>query len=169
MQSNKWPYKFWFKTQAKHTTNKSPYPTGKKGHKESKHFPSYWMQVRGERDGVPVSWFSSKERSCKLTNRPNSAGMGPGGYKTQSKHIKNKAYYPTGTKGHEESNPIPSYWMQVRERGMDGIPVSWFSDKFSLCKFAKLPNSAGMRPGVYKPSQNIQHISHTIRLDVCGT
>jgi hypothetical protein len=28
--------------------------------------------------------------------------MGPGVYKTQSKHTKNKSPYPTGMKGHEE-------------------------------------------------------------------
>ncbi len=39
---------------------------------------SYWMQVREERDGKPVSLFSFKRSSCELTIRPNSAGMGPG-------------------------------------------------------------------------------------------
>ncbi len=34
-------------------------------------------------------WYISSD--CKLTNRPNSAGMGPGVYKTQSKHTKNKS------------------------------------------------------------------------------
>ncbi len=49
-----------YKTQSKHTKNKSAYPTGMKGHKESKPITSYWMQVRGKRNGVPVS--SGNER-----------------------------------------------------------------------------------------------------------
>ena len=35
--------------------------------------------------------------SLNWTNWPNSAGMGPGVYKTQSKHTKTKSPYPTGT------------------------------------------------------------------------
>jgi hypothetical protein len=111
--------------------------------------PSYWRQVRGKKDGVPVSWFRCNSSRSNFANWPNSAGMGPGVYKTQSKHTKNKSRYPTGTKGHKESKPIPSYWMQVREK-KNGVPVSSLSDKSSCFKFDNWPNSAGMGPGVYK-------------------
>jgi hypothetical protein len=107
------------------------------------------MQVRGKRDGVPVSLFWDRAIRCKFANWPNSAGMGPGVYKTQSKHTKNKSAYPTGTILHKESKPIPSYWRQVRG-GRDGVPVSWLEDKSSCCKFSNWPNSAGMVPGLYK-------------------
>jgi hypothetical protein len=142
-----------YKTQSKYTKSKSPYPTGMKGHEESKPFRSYWMQVRGKRDGVPVSWFWCNQRCVKLTNRPNSAGMGPGVYKTQSIHTKTKSPYPTGMNGHKESKHVPSYWIQVKGK-KDRLPVSWFPNKISPCKFANWPNSAGMGPGVYKTQSN---------------
>jgi hypothetical protein len=107
------------------------------------------MQVRGKRDGVPVSLFTDKSICCKFANWPNSAGMGPGVYKTQSKHTKNKSAYPTGMKGHKESKPIPAYWMQVK--GKKGwLPVSWLLSNCRTCKFANWPNSAGIGPGEYK-------------------
>ncbi len=57
----------------------------------------YWRQVRGKRDGVPVNWFWFNRSSCKFANWPNSAGMGPEVYKTQSKHTKIESRYRTGT------------------------------------------------------------------------
>jgi len=45
---------------------------------------------------------SFNQSSCNFANWPNSAGMGPGVYKTQSKHTKTKSRYRTGTKGHKE-------------------------------------------------------------------
>ncbi len=141
------PYWLGYTTQSSHTKNKSPYPTDMKGRKESKPFRAFWMQARGQRDWVPVSWFCCKWGRVKSTNRPNSAGMGPGVYKTQSNHTKTKSFYPTGAKGHKESKPIPSYWMQVRGKS-DEVPVSWFLDKYSSFRFANWPNSAGMGPGV---------------------
>jgi hypothetical protein len=77
-------------------------------HWERKPMPWYYRQVRAKKDGVPVSWFSFKCSTFKFANRPNSAGMGPGVYKTQSKHTKNKSRYRSGAKGHKESKPIPS-------------------------------------------------------------
>jgi hypothetical protein len=151
------------KTQSKHATNKSPYPTGTKGHKECKSVPSYWMQVRGKRDVVPVSWLTAKLSRCKIANWPNSAGMGPEGYKTQSKHTTNKSPYPTGTKWHKECKYTPSYWMQIRGK-RDGVPVSWFSCKKRCCKLTNRPNSAGMGPGVYKTQSKHAKKSHPIRL-----
>jgi hypothetical protein len=67
------------------------------------------MQVRGKRDGVPVSLFSNRLRYVKFANWPNSAGVRPGIYKAQSKHTNNKSPYPTGTKEHKESKPIASH------------------------------------------------------------
>ena len=64
---------------------------------ERKPMPSYWSQVRGERNGVPVSMFLYKLSTRKPANWPNSAGMGPGAYKTQSKHTKIKSRHRTGT------------------------------------------------------------------------
>ncbi len=55
------------------------------------------MQARGKRYGVPASLLPNKFRTIKFANWPNSAGMGPGVYKTQSKHTQNKSHYPTGT------------------------------------------------------------------------
>ncbi len=52
---------------------------------------------QGGEDGVPVSWFWDKLRYCKFANWPNSAGMGPEEYKTQSKHTKIKSRHRTGT------------------------------------------------------------------------
>jgi hypothetical protein len=40
---------------------------------------------KGKRDRVPVSWFTHKSSFSKFFNWLNSAGMGPGVYKTQSK------------------------------------------------------------------------------------
>ncbi len=139
-----------YKTQSKHTKNKSLYSTGAKRHKECKHTPSYWMHVRDKRDGGPVSWFSCKKKLCNLTNRPNSAGMGPGAYKTRSKHTTNKSPYPTGRKWHMENKSLPSYWTHVQREKKDGVPVSWLSCKCSASKFVNWPNAAGMGPGGYK-------------------
>jgi hypothetical protein len=86
-----------YKTQSKYTKSKSPYPAGAKGHKECKHIPSYRMQAGGNRDGVPVSWLSFKTSFHNSANWPNTAGMEPGVFKTQSKRTKNKSPYPTGT------------------------------------------------------------------------
>jgi hypothetical protein len=106
------------------------------------------MQVRGKRDEIPVSLFPCKSSSCKFANRPNSAGMGPGAYKTHSKHTTtNKSPYPTGTKGHKESKPIPSHRMQVRGK-RDGVPVSPLFHKSSFFKLTNRPNSGGMGPGI---------------------
>jgi hypothetical protein len=78
------------------------------------------MQVKGKKRWLPVSLLLYKTSCCKFANWPNSAGMGPGVYKTQSKHTKNKSRYPTGMNGHKESKPFRSYWMQVRgEERMD--------------------------------------------------
>jgi hypothetical protein len=142
-----------YKTQSNHTKNKSRYRTGMKGHKKSMPTPSYLMQVRGKRDGKPVSWLRDKSRYVKFANWPNSAGMGPGVHKTKSIHTKAKSPYPTGAKGHKESKPIPSYWIQVKGK-KDRVPVSWFPDKSSVGKFANWPNSAGMGPRVYKTQSN---------------
>jgi hypothetical protein len=110
------PHRLLYKTQSKYTKTKSRYRTGAKVHMESKPIPSYWRQIRGKKDGVPVSWFAAKYSCCKFANLPNSAGMGPGVYKTQSKHTKTKSRYRTGMKRHKESKPFCSYWMQVRKR-----------------------------------------------------
>ena len=64
---------------------------------ERKPMPSYWRQVRGKKDGVPVSWLSDIFSSFKFANWPNSAGIGPWVYKTQSKYTKIKSRYRTGT------------------------------------------------------------------------
>ncbi len=57
--------------------------------------PSYCRQVNGKRDGVPVSLLSLRCSVSKFANWPNSAGMGPGAYKTQSKHTKIKSRHRT--------------------------------------------------------------------------
>ncbi len=127
------------------------------------------MQVRGMKDKVPVSSLADKSSSSKFANWPNSAGMGPEVYKTQSIHTKNKSRDRTGTKGHVECKPIPLYRMQLRGK-RDGVPVSLFVNKFSFankcscCKFVNWPNSAGMGPGVYKTQQKHTKTSHTIVL-----
>ena len=97
------------------------------------------MHVRGKRDGVPVSWLLFKYSCRNFANWPNSAGMGPGVYKTQSKHTKNKSPYPTGT-----------IWLRNASRKRDGVPVSWLLFNHSFSNFANWPNSAGIGPGVYK-------------------
>jgi hypothetical protein len=63
----------------------------------------------GKRDEVPVSWLFSKSILVKFANWPNSAGMGPGAYKNESKHTKTKSHYPTGMNGYKESKPFLSY------------------------------------------------------------
>jgi hypothetical protein len=45
---------------------------------------------------------------------------------------------------------------------MEEIPVSLFSDKFSFFKFANMPNSAGMGPGIYKTQS--KHTTNTVTL-----
>jgi hypothetical protein len=85
-----------YKIQSKHPKIKLLHRTGTKRHKESKPIPSYSTQVRGEMGEVPVSWFTYNISCCKFANLPNSAGTGPGGYKTQSIHTKNKSPYPNG-------------------------------------------------------------------------
>jgi hypothetical protein len=98
-----------YKTQSKHTKNKSPYPTGAKRHKESSLF-LHTKCKSGERGkGVPVSSLYRKSINVKFANWPNSAGMVPGVYKSQSIYTKNKSPYPTGMLGHKESKPFPSY------------------------------------------------------------
>jgi hypothetical protein len=64
---------------------------------------------QGEEDEVPVSWLTDKSIQIKFANWPNSAGIPPGEYKTQSKHTKTKSHHRTGAKGHKDSKPIPSY------------------------------------------------------------
>ncbi len=111
--------------------------------------PLYWWQVRGKRDGVPVSWLWSKRKSFKLTNRPNSAGMGPGGYKTQSNHTKTKSRFRTGTIWLRNA----SLCLNIEGKSVgkrDGVPVSWLLYNSSSVNCAIWPNSAGMGPGVYK-------------------
>jgi hypothetical protein len=91
------------KTQSKHMTNKSPYPT------------QYWTQVKGRRGKrVPVSLLKLNCRTVKLANWPNWIGMGPGVYKIQSKHTTNESHYPTGAIGHTQGKSLPQYWTQVR-------------------------------------------------------
>jgi hypothetical protein len=91
----------------KHVKYKS-HPTGTIGHMQGKSPTSYTTQVKGRRgERAPVSWLLSNRSCSNFANWPNSAGMGPVVYKTQSKHTINKSPYPTGTKGHEKSKPIP--------------------------------------------------------------
>ena len=108
------------------------------------------MQVGGQEErGLPVSSLSCRRSSVKLFNWPNSAGMGPGVYKTQSKHTKTKSFYRTGT----ISLGNASLCLNIKGKSggkRDGVPVSWLSCKYSTVKFANWPNSAGMGPGVYK-------------------
>ena len=52
---------------------------------------------QGKRDEVPVSLLENILSHVRFANWPNSAGMGPREYKTQSKHTKNKSRYRTGT------------------------------------------------------------------------
>ena len=83
-----------------------------------------------------------------FANWPNSAGMGPGVYKTQSKHTKNKSSYRTGTiLLRNVSLCLNIEGKSVGKR--DGVPVSWFPFEKRCVKFANWPNSAGMWPGVY--------------------
>jgi hypothetical protein len=62
-----------------------------------------------EEDGVPVNLLLLKFSTFNSANWPNSAGMGPGIYKTQSKHTKIKSRHRTGMKGHKDSKPFRSY------------------------------------------------------------
>ena len=52
---------------------------------------------QGKKRRVPVSWLIPKSSRSNFANWPNSAGMGPGVYKTQSKHTKIKSRHRTGT------------------------------------------------------------------------
>jgi hypothetical protein len=151
-----------YKTQSKHTKKSHAIVLVRKGIRNAT-YSFILNSSQGKNDRVPVTWLWFNNSDSKFTNWPNSAGMGPGVYKTQSKHTKNKSSYPTGTKGHEESKPFPSYWMHVRGK-RDGIPVSWFTDKSSPFKFANWPNSAGMGPGVYKTQSKHTKTSHPVRL-----
>jgi hypothetical protein len=108
------------------------------------------MQVGGKRDGVPVSWFSPKKRYFKFANWPNSSGMGPGVKKNQSDHTANWSPYPTARKGHMERKSLPSNRTHVKREKRCGVPVSLLIFNHSSRKFANLPNSVGIGPGVYK-------------------
>ena len=103
-----------YKTKSNHTKNKLPYSTW--------YDRAYARQVsdficdtsHGKRDRVPVSLLEPKSSVSNFSKWSNSAGMRPGEYKTQSKHTTSKSTYPTGTKGREECQPIPSCRIQVR-------------------------------------------------------
>ncbi len=152
-----------FKTQSKHTKTKSRYRTGMKEHKESKPFRSYWMKVEENKEWLPVSWLLLKFKWFKFANWTNLAGMGPGVYKTQSKHTKNKSPYPTGMKGHKESKPFGSYWMQVKGKRIDYWKVGCYITTAALI-LPIGPIQPEWNLGYTKPSQNIQKTRHTIRL-----
>jgi hypothetical protein len=83
------------------------------------------MQVRGKRDGVPVSLLPHRISCFKFANWPNSAGMEPGVDKTHSNHTPNKSHYPT--------DRIGQTIKQHKSRGKreDRVPVITLSDKFS--------------------------------------
>jgi hypothetical protein len=120
---------------------------------------------REKKGGVPVRWLICKYSSSKCANWPNSAGMRPGGYKTQSNHTKTSHPILTvslSTFLRAECKFLSSYWAQVKGEREDGVPVSWFSCKCRCIKF--WPNTAGMGPGEPKHSQNIQRTSHPVRL-----
>ncbi len=98
---------------------------------------------------VPVSLLLSKLRISNLANWPNSAAMGPGVYKTQSKYTKTKSRHRTGTISLRNASLCLN--IEGKSGGKkDGVPVSWFRNKRSTCKFANWPNLAGMGPEVYK-------------------
>ena len=86
-----------YKTQSKHTKTKSRYRTGTIWLRNASLCFNIEGKSVGKRDGVPVSSLLDKCSSCKFANWPNSAGMGPGVYKTQSKHTKIKSRHRTGT------------------------------------------------------------------------
>jgi hypothetical protein len=112
-----------YKTQSKHTKPSHAIVLVRKA--EGKQAHSFILnKSQGERgDGVPVSWLLFKYRCCKFANWPNSAGMGPGVYKTQSKHTKHSQ---NGTKGHKECKQMPSYGPQGRERGLEFREAGYF-------------------------------------------
>ncbi len=83
--------------------------------KSSKSYRTQVKERRGER--VPVRLLSNNHSTIKFANRPNSAGMGPGEYKTQSKHTKNKSPYPTGTKHTKNKSPYSKFeYIPVNEQ-----------------------------------------------------
>ena len=102
------------KTQWKHATNKSSYPLigWLKGRQVCSSI--YWAHIKGKREGgVPVSLFSDKFRDRKLTNWPNSTGMGPANTK-HSQNMPHKSSYLTDKVGHTKGkSPLP-YWTQIR-------------------------------------------------------
>ena len=103
---------------------------------------------QGKGDGVPVSWFWYNSSLPNFANWPKSAGMGPGIYKIQSKHTKNKSRYPTCKIWLRNASQCLNNEGMSREEGWK--PVSLFTNKISSFKFANWPNSAGMGPKVYK-------------------
>jgi hypothetical protein len=74
---------------------------------------------------VPVSWLFCNRSHVNFANRPNSAGMEPGEYKTQSKHTKTKSSCPTGTIGLAQGKSPSSYTTQVKGRGMEYRQVGY--------------------------------------------
>ncbi len=106
------------------------------------------MQVRGKRDGVPVSLLVSKWSRSKFANWPNSAGMRPGGIQNAVKTYKNKSRYRTGTIWLRKQ--AYALILKASQGKRDGVPVSSFHCNCRIFKFANWPNSAGMGPGVYK-------------------
>ncbi len=74
---------------------------------------------KGKRVEVPAIWLSCKDRSFKLTNRPHSAGMGPGAYKTQSKHTTNKPPIRLVRKGKRKASLFLHIECKSGERGME--------------------------------------------------
>ncbi len=144
----------------------------------------------GERDGVPVSWLFCNTSCSNFANRPNSAGMGPGVFKTQSKHTKNKSPYPTGIRkanlflpiecksgGKRDGVPVSRFWCNWRQSKL-GPTKLWPSDRlsarYSSHGFSRPPalngsrdstnrsHSAGMGPGVYKNQSKHTKTSHPI-------
>ena len=80
---------------------------------------------KGEEGWVPVSFLMRKFSSFKFANWPNSAGMGPGVYKTQSNHTKTKSRHRTGAKAHKIKQAFSFILNASQGKRKDGVPVSW--------------------------------------------
>ncbi len=112
---------------------------------------------QGKEDGVPVRLFRDKSSQAKFANWSNSAGMGPGVYKTQSKHTKIKSSHRTvrfdlGTQAYAlilKASKGEEKWSGINT----GTPISPID-----------PIQPEWDMGYTKPSQKIQKTSHAIVL-----
>ncbi len=118
---------------------------------------------QGKRDGVPVSLLFLRFIVVKFANWSNSAGMGPGAYKTQSKHTKTKSRYRTGTIWLRNAGLCLNIEGKSRERGLEYRWVGCYPTAASPISPIG-PIQSGWELGHTKLSQNIQKPSDAIAL-----